>query len=313
MQRLAGLGGCFTRKVDFVMKDCFPLVSIGMPVWNSQETLLPAINSLLAQTYPYWELLVIDDGSSDGTLLAAQQASDPRITVHSDCLHRGIPFRRNQAIGMSQGEYFAYLDSDDVAYPDRLECQVNYLERNPQVDLVGASMLIFGQSGKLLGKRVVPETHSAICSRPYTGFPMAQPTFMGRIEWFRRHGYRNEMKRAEDQDLLLRSYRTSKFANMPKILVGYREEHINLRKTLLNRRYLAQALFVEFKRQDRLGLAMRAVAEQVLKGMVDGLAVASGLNYQVLRHRVQPTTPDEEQTWEQTWQRVNQSVDNHAA
>ena len=140
---------------------------------------------------------------------------------------------------------------------------------------------------------------------------MMHPTYMGQLEWFRRYCYRKET-RCEDQDLLLRSYRTSQFANMPKILLGYREEHITLRK-ILGRRYFAQVFLAESRRQGRSGLAMRVVAEQALKGMVDSFAVACGLNYRVLRHRAQPITPQEKQTWEQTWQRVNQSVDNHAA
>src|SRR5512135_1398022 len=115
-----------------------PLVSIGMPVRNNEATLALAIRSILEQTYTNWELLLIDDGSSDGTLRVMRGFTDERIRIFSDGLSLGLPDRLNQAIDASRGEYFARMDGDDVSYPRRLGRQVDYLRHHPQVDLVGA-------------------------------------------------------------------------------------------------------------------------------------------------------------------------------
>ena len=278
------------------------LVSIGMPVRNCQETLQLAICSLLAQTYPHWELLLIDDGSSDGTLRVMQRFSDPRIRTCSDGGRRGLPARLNQAIAMSQGKYFARMDGDDVAYPERLERQVSYLEQHPNVDLVGAWVMVFGPGGIPLGKRAGSEIHDAICARPIDGFPIAHPTYVGRLEWFRRYRYNEMIPKSQDQELLLRSYRFSRFANVPEILLGYREERIYLKKILIGRWFLAQALAREFRRRQQPGLAVRAVMEQTLKTVVECVAVGTGLNHLILRHRALPITDEELQKWIKVWE-----------
>lgn len=285
-----------------------PLVSIGMPVRNCQATLQIAVRSILAQTYPRWELLLIDDGSSDNTLRIAQGFADPRIKVYSDGESRGVPTRLNQAIAMAQGKYFARMDGDDVAYPQRLERQVNYLEQHPNVDLVGTWVIVFGSAGIPLGKRAGPETHTAICAKPIAGFPIAHPTYVGHLDWFRRYGYRNEAIRTQDQDLLLRSYRFSRFANVPEILLGYREEQIGLKKILASRRFFSRSLFQEFQRQGRLDLAIRAMTEQGIKAIVDCIAVGTGLKYRILRHRALPITDEERREWARVWTLVNGGI-----
>lgn len=289
------------------MGNGYPLVSIGMPVRNCQATLRMAVHSILAQTYPYWELLLIDDGSLDNTLRIAQSFADPRIKVHSDGKNRGLPARLSQAIAMSQGEYFARMDGDDVAYPRRLERQVSFLEQHPDVDLVGAWVIVFGRAGIPLGKRAGPDTHTAICARAWAGFPIVHPTYVGRLRWFRKYRYNEALLKSQDQELLLRSYRFSRFANVPEILLGYHEESVHLKKILTGRWFFAQVLAREFWRQKQPGLAVRAVLEQALKALLDCIAVGSGLNYRLLRHRAQPITEAERREWERVWLLVNQS------
>src|SRR4051794_36827493 len=117
-----------------------PLVSIGMPVRNNEKTLGVAVRSIVRQTYPQWELLLINDGSTDGTLEVARGFCDERIRVIDEPESRGLPARLNQAVAAARGEYFARMDGDDLSYPERLERQVAYLQAHPEVDLVGAWM-----------------------------------------------------------------------------------------------------------------------------------------------------------------------------
>ena len=86
----------------------------------------------------------------------------------------------NETILLSAGKYFARMDGDDVAYPERLERQVRYLERHPQVDLLGTGILVFKADGNALGTRRIWRRHEEICRRPSAGFYLPHPTWMGK-------------------------------------------------------------------------------------------------------------------------------------
>ncbi|MDZ4874009.1 MAG: putative glycosyltransferase EpsE [Chroococcidiopsis cubana SAG 39.79] len=212
-----------------------PLVSIGMPVFNCEQVLTSAVNSIVNQTYQNWELILIDDGSKDKTLEVANSFSDPRIKVISDGLNLKLPRRLNQAISLSKGKYFARMDGDDISYRERLQLQVEYLEKHPKVDVLGTQILVFDGEGNPRGKSVSKVSHVEICSRPWAGFSLAHPTWMGRTEWFRKNQYRTRAIRMEDYDLLLRTYNISCFACLPNILLGYRIESLSLKKILTAR------------------------------------------------------------------------------
>jgi len=275
-----------------------------MPVRNCQDTLYQAIRSILLQTYEHWELILIDDGSSDETTCVARSFSDVRIRIFSDGKSLGLSKRLNEAIQLSKGRYFARMDGDDVAYPERLERQVAFMEQHPETDLLGASVIVFRGTGLPVGKRRGPETHVSICKYPFAGFPICHPTFVGRLEWFRQYYYHEDAIRWEDQELLLRSYRFSRFANIPEILLGYREERIDLKEILMGRRFRINLLRQEYYRH-RPFLNVSAVLKDILFGMLDYIAVKSGFNYSLLRHRARPISSAERRKWEGIWQTLN--------
>lgn len=283
-----------------------PLVSIAMPVKNNRRTLPLTIESLLAQTHQNWELILIDDGSSDGTADVARSFNDPRIQVHPREASQGLAARLNEAIDLARGPYLARMDGDDIAYPERLSAQVEFLEANPDVDLVGAWTIVFDAKGTPFGKRSAPTEHEAICSYPVNGIPLAHPTFCGRLPFFQRFGYRTNVGTSEDQDLLLRSCRFARFANLPRLLLGYREEKLNLRKILSTRVYMARTISEAMRDRGRRDLAARAVAEQCAKGCLDVVAIGSGLHYKLLRTRARPASDEECEEWQQLWQNLNE-------
>jgi glycosyltransferase involved in cell wall biosynthesis len=315
------------------MNDDSPVISIAMPVRNNQATLALAVRSIQQQTYGNWELLLIDDGSTDATLERARRLADddPRIRLFADGRGLGLPERLNQAISLSRGPIFARMDGDDIAYPERLQRQLDYLRTHPTVDLVGAGAIVFDDTGFALGKRYCPETHEAICARPSAGFPLVHPAFFGRIEYFRQHRYRAGAIRCEDQDLLLRSYheprpplagamlksqdqdllvrsfKSATFANVPEILMGYREARLDWRKNLHSRRYVAISFFENHWRDGQHLLAVRALVGQAVKSLVDLIAISTGFNYRVLRHRARPISALERQRWDQVWSEVNEN------
>src|SRR5690606_319822 len=108
-----------------------------MPVFNGGPLLRVALASIVAQTFEDWELMLIDDGSTDGAVAALPQPLDARIRVLSDGTNQGLAARLNQAIAMARGPYFARMDQDDVAHPERLERQLRYMQDNPATDLLG--------------------------------------------------------------------------------------------------------------------------------------------------------------------------------
>jgi glycosyltransferase involved in cell wall biosynthesis len=270
-----------------------------MPVFNCEKTLATAIHSILKQTYSKWELLLMEDGSSDRSLEVARSFDDPRISVFADGSHQGLPCRLNQAVEASRGEYFARMDGDDIAYPERLERQFEYLEQHPEVDLLGCGMLVFKNSGTVVGVRSGSQTHEAICRHPCSGFQIGHPTWMGRTNWFRTHHYDAKAIRAQDQVLLLRTYVTSRFACLPEILCGYREDELSLRKILGARYGFTTAVFREFCERGNYLIAIGGVVQQCVKALVDTFAVTTGLNYRVLRYRAVSFDQSVLQRWQE--------------
>ena len=281
-----------------------PLISIAMPVWNCEKTVAVAVRSILNQTFQDWELLVFDDGSTDGTLAELNQFQDNRIKVLADTHNKGLASRLNEAIKMTKGEFFGRMDGDDVSYPKRLELQLDYLRSHPGVDLIGGGVLVFDGDGRFLGKRIPPESHAAICRRPSSGFPMAHPTFCGKTAWFRLHKYSASFPLAQDQDLLLRSYRSSRFANLPEIVMGYRENRLSWMKLAKGRNCLTRAVCRQLKVEGRGRLIPAAILQQALKSAADWISIVTGLKYKLLRHRATSITGEERQEWRQVYQSV---------
>ena len=129
---------------------------------------------------------------------------------------------------------------------------------------------------------------------------LPHPTWLGRRDWFAQWGYRRRFAKAQDRDLLLRAYRRSRFACLPDILLGYRQERLSLKKIVATRQYVSQALLEQAWR-GRDFVLLRGAAEQMVKTGVDAFAVASGLGYRLLRHRALPVDAQELLRWEAVW------------
>ncbi len=183
------------------------LITVGIPVYNGERFIYKAIKSVLDQTYTNFELIVTDDGSADNTLQILNSFNDPRLKVVSDGKNRGIAYRLNQQIEMAQGEYFVRMDGDDLMFPYRLEKQVGVLNSDPEVDVVGGQAVIIGEENELLGKRNVDKCNYKGDNDYFLSARFIHPTVAGRIEWFKKWRYRDEMSGNEDLDLWIRSQR----------------------------------------------------------------------------------------------------------
>src|SRR5262245_53821277 len=111
-----------------------PRVSVLLPCRNGARTLELALRSILAQSFTEFELLLLDDGSTDESAAIASRFNDSRIRIFGDGMHRGLSLRLNEGVSRARGQYVARMDADDVSFPCRLERQVAYLDGNPQID-----------------------------------------------------------------------------------------------------------------------------------------------------------------------------------
>lgn len=200
-----------------------PAVSVAMPIFNNGKPLREAVLSILYQTFEDWELILIDDGSTDGSVDEISDILDPRIRFLRDGTNKGHAARLNEAIDLARGGFFARMDGDDISYPDRFRCQVEYLHSHPEVDLLGVGAMAISEESEALGVYNFPSQHEQICAAPWRDIYLMHPTWMGRTEWFRRHHYAVPASYlCEDRELLLRSFQSSRFAGLPETLFAYR-------------------------------------------------------------------------------------------
>ncbi len=199
-------------------------VSVLMPAWNAERTISESIDSILAQTYRHFELIVIDDDSSDSTwkLLQNYLGLDNRIRLYRNETNLGIAASRNRALSLATGRYIAWQDADDISYPNRLNLQFNALENDSQIGIIGASIEFFDDRG-IQSTRKYEQNDNDIRSHIFRYSPVAQPVAMIRKECFDRVGlYDLRYPPAEDLDMNFRIGTHYKFANLDQPLLKYR-------------------------------------------------------------------------------------------
>ncbi|MGE5296962.1 MAG: glycosyltransferase family 2 protein [Solirubrobacterales bacterium] len=204
-----------------------PLISVLMPVYNAERYVAEAVESILAQTLTDFEFLIIDDGSTDGslTILKRYAARDSRIRLVSRP-NTGYLVALNEGIGLARSESIARMDADDVSSPGRFAAQFDYLRDHPECLAVGCGVLLIDSDGQPLCEWTNPESHEEIDEAHLHGLggAIAHPATM-----FRRGillaigGYRLEMEFAEDLDLFLRLSEYGRLANVPRVLFRYRQ------------------------------------------------------------------------------------------
>lgn len=282
-----------------------PLVSVIVPFYNAENTLLDTVRSVLAQTCDNWELLLSDDGSRDGSLALARRIADPRVRIFSDGQNRGGTCRLNQMIAEARGEFIAKLDADDLMHPDRLRLQLGYLREHPDCDLVCSAAVSMSNDMRACGLRDMSPLDASPFSILRTG-AIIHPTIMARTAWFRSNPYREGYDRAEDRELWIRTephtvigkvvapllfYREVAFFFVSKFLLSYATERKILREYGPGRIGWIRSLWlyqrswgksVVIRLLDMLGQAERVIARRY--------AAAGGLeDYQAIIDRIRRT------------------------
>lgn len=201
-----------------------PSISVITPVYNGEDFLGEAIESILNQSFKDFEYIIIDDCSSDNTwqIMKNYSRKDKRIKIYRNEKNLGIAGNRNKGTALAKGKYIAWQDADDISFPERLEKQHSILEENPQIGIVGSYLLFFDKSGDI-SIRKYPRSDEQARKVIFRYSPVAQPSAMIRKTCFDKVGFYDlKLPPAEDLDMSFRIGAKFKMVNIPLVLVRYR-------------------------------------------------------------------------------------------
>lgn len=282
-----------------------PTVSIVMAMRNSAQTITAALRSLQLQTLSDWELLLIDDGSTDESMRIAQSFNNDRIRLYSDGQHLGLAARLNEAVALSRADIIARMDADDICFPERLARQVARLKQDSALDLLGCGAVVFTDAGAAVGVLPIASEHEKITARPFEGFALPHPTWCGRARWFRDNPYDAKLMKTQDQDLLLRTFAKSRFGAIDEVLLGYRQDKPDLRKMLKGRRVFAGSIWRHACVTGDYGQAGVGIGKHGAKAAIDIVASACGLTRYTQRNRFKPVPLPVAGQWADLWQQLH--------
>jgi glycosyltransferase involved in cell wall biosynthesis len=206
------------------MTNSTPAISVLMPVYNAGRFLVPALDSILAQTFSDFELIVLDGGSDDGSIELLRKAAvrDARVIVVAD-RKSGLVESLNRGLAMARAPLIARMDADDLARPDRFAKQLAFLRQHPEVAVLSGAMELIDGSGASLRTDTFPTAPEAVGSELLQRSCVSHPAVMARTDVLRSvGGYRANARHAEDYDLWLRIAERSRIANLPDVLLSYR-------------------------------------------------------------------------------------------
>lgn len=199
-----------------------PLVSIMIPVYNNESTILMALNSVINQSYTNWECIIVNDGSTDKTKELIDCINDLRFKVVNFDKNQGRPFARQKALEVATGKYLAFLDADDFYHPLKLEEQVAILEKNPDVMVVSCGDASYDASFNLITYRGVGDglvQEFSVGKR----LKCAMRTSMIKMEVAKQFEYDLRLKHAQDTNYLMRLMHNKKYIVTPTVRYYYSE------------------------------------------------------------------------------------------
>jgi len=252
-----------------------PTFSVGISFKNPGPAFQLALDSVFAQTFQDWELILIDDGSTDESSRIASLICDPRVRLVRDGFNRNLNVRLNEMVGLARGRYFVRMDADDIMHPERLERQLAILTREGNNTVVGSAAYSIDYRSKVIGIRAAPK------GRPLRGFAarhsFIHPTVAASVQWFRENPYSENFlfHRSQDAELWCRTSARTRFVVMPEPLLFYRE----MDKDFSLPNYLGTSLGILYLATVYGGARTRALlllSAEVTKVWITCVAVAFG-------------------------------------
>ena len=202
-----------------------PKISIVMAAYNEEHYIARALDSIVAQTFVDWELIVIDDGSTDATADVVQRYADndSRITLVSNESNLQLSASLNKGIALARADLIARADADDVNLPERLSTQYEYMQEHGEIDVLGTGAWLLDATGARVTTFCHPLTHAELKALPFLKIQFFHPSVMMRREFFDRAGlYDSRYPNAEDKEMWLRGLNADCcYANLPEPLIEY--------------------------------------------------------------------------------------------
>lgn len=228
-----------------------PKISVIMSVYNSQEYLKDAVESILNQSFREFEFLIIDDNSNDESLKILESFKDKRIKLFKQNENKGLTFNLNFLIKNSQAPFIARMDADDIAERERLKLQYEFLIANPKFDLIGAKARIIDEKNDLKQKIEVPTSFDQVLSKIFLQNVFVHPTLMFTKNSILDVGlYDEKFKKAQDYHLIFRYiFKNYKITNLDEYLLNYRihQNSISSSSTEEQEKYAIMALLWAYK------------------------------------------------------------------
>lgn len=206
-----------------------PKVTVLMPVYNGEKYLREAIDSILDQTFTNFEFIIIDDGSLDNSVEIIKSYQDPRIRLIKNEHNQGLVYSLNLGLSLAQGKYVARMDCDDISLPERLQKQIEFLDKNAEIAVVGTWVKIFNEKKGNQTTWQCPIDSLSIKWNLLFHNPIPHSSVMFRKDIIlSNHGYSQEMLDVEDYDLWRRLASKVLLANLPSVLLFYRQHDSNI-------------------------------------------------------------------------------------
>lgn len=203
-----------------------PLVSVIMPAYNAEKFIAEAIESVLKQTYNNWELIIIDDCSTDDTLKIIQSYTDERIKVFCNAENKGVAETTNKAISICDGKYIALLDDDDIAENSRLSLQVDFLEQHPDIDILGGRITLVNDTGDIISYEYQPRNNPKYIKAVllFSNLDFANSTAMIRKEFIQKNylQYQNGCYGMQDYRFYIESSKIGNISSIDRFLLRHR-------------------------------------------------------------------------------------------
>ena len=205
-----------------------PVLSIILPVFNREKYIRDTLKSLIKQSFTDFELIIIDNASTDNTVSIISEFNDNRICLIKNTENMGIPYARNQGLKIAEGNFIAPFDSDDIALPDKFKKQIDFLQNNPDYGMIGTWVKLIDENGNSINK------HWKLKSKPdripakllFRNF-FAQPSVVIRKEAIPLQGYHTSFNIGEDYMMWIEISDKYKTYNIPEYLVLCRIHNSN--------------------------------------------------------------------------------------
>ncbi len=201
-------------------------ITVLMAVFNEIETIKKSIDTILKQTYKDWDLIVVDDHYRDGTydFLLQIAENNKQITVLRNERNIGLAASLNRGLKQSKGEMIARMDADDECYPERLEKQVDFMQKHPEIDVLGTGAELIGKDGNVQNRILLSEKHEQIKKDIFKKTLFFHPSVMMKKSFLKElRGYDEKLIRGQDFELWVKGIKKGyKYHNLQEVLLKYK-------------------------------------------------------------------------------------------